>query len=154
MHSTDLCTARISSTAEYAKYKRLPWTSAALSAQWLGYEQRDSGFESRQGQGFISRGPDRLSVLEHKAASQSVGNGDRSLEQRGRSVNLTIQLHLLQRVRMSGGIPAIPLYPLMARRWTTLPFTEVTHRLAFPSSAFNLNTQHFESCLYFSHQVK
>lgn len=43
----------------------------------------------------------------------------------------------ITRLRMSGGTPAIRLYGFRARRGTTLPFTEMTHRLAFPSYEFS-----------------
>jgi hypothetical protein len=47
-----------------------------------------------------------------------MGTGIPSREQSGRSVTLTSHLYLVPKLRMSGGIPPIPLYVFMA--WTEI----------------------------------
>jgi hypothetical protein len=66
-------------------------------------------------------------------ASYSMGTGVIFGGQSGRSVELTIYLLKLQRLRMSGAIPLPPLYGFMVWRWKTLPLT-FTERL--PSVRF------------------
>jgi hypothetical protein len=47
----------------------------------------------------------------------------------GRGVKLAVHLHLVPRLRISGAIPTVPLYALMACARTTLPFYLYLFRL-------------------------
>ena len=55
------------------------------------------------------------------AASCTMGTGVFARGQGSRDVKLITLLHLLQRLKMSGSIPFLPLYSFLACTWTTFP---------------------------------
>ena len=104
------------------KYQKLRVQASLMTAiyrydvQLLGYKLDDPGFEPRHRQEiYLLSKTSRPAVGPTHAAIQWVprffprGNS-------GRGVKLTTQPHLVLKFRMSGAMPVIPLYAIMA--WT------------------------------------
>jgi hypothetical protein len=105
-----------------------------------------AGFEFQHGQEIFSFQKLSRQALKAHPASYSVGTTVLSQGSGSEGIKLTIHLHLVPRLRMSGAITLLPLYAIMLWTGITLPFFLSSHNCSYRIYPYTLLGSALTTC--------